>query len=97
MACCDERFWVFVGIKFVVAACGGIPLSKTADPHVLSSARGMLTLLLSRLCSCIEGFGFMEVIRDTSFDYVLSYLAFCRAQEVDWSVMDLEGPFSHTI
>lgn len=36
---------------------------------------------------------FFEVICDISFDPVLYYFAFRRAQEVDWSVLSLGDPF----
>lgn len=89
---CDERVLGFYGMAFVAAVQDGISLSRAADPCVLSSAYGVLTLPLSSLGSRLDDFGFFEVNLDNSFDPVFIYLSYGRAQEVDRSVVDLVDP-----
>lgn len=86
-------FLVVVLMTFVVPMHDVIALSKTADLHGLSSAQGMLNPLPSGLCGSLEVSGFFEVIQGTSFYRVISYLTFCRAQEADCSIDDLENPY----
>lgn len=88
-------FWVFVGTVFVVVARDDIAQLKKSDPGVLSLACGVLTSLPSRLCSRLEDVGFFAAICGTSFHPLLLYPAFCRSQEVDWSVIGFENPFLH--
>lgn len=76
-------------MELVVAVRDDIDLSKPADLSVDSFACYMWVSLSSHLCSLLRDFGFHEVhIFGTSFDASFSFLAFCCAQEMYWSVVD---------
>lgn len=57
-----REFLVFIGMAFVVTACNGVGLPKTADPRVISSALGVHTPLLSRLYHHFEYLKFCEIL-----------------------------------
>lgn len=46
-----------------------------------------------RFSRWIEDLGFLKIVCTMGLDPVLSYVASCHGQEVDWSSVDLEDAF----
>lgn len=62
-------------------ACDGHSVSVFGDSRVLSVKKGILVSLPSCLRSHIEQFNVFELLQNTGYDVILSFLGHSRARE----------------
>lgn len=68
-------------------------MSKTGDLGIFADGLGVLVSMADCLARWIYDLGFFTTICKTGFDPKLSFVAFCRGQEVDWTCIDLGDPY----
>ena len=80
-------------VCFLESARNGLSFDFTRDRRH-TDAGSILLPLPPALLTKIKALGFLHIVYRTKIDPVLSYLAFCKTQEVDLSITaDLEDPW----
>lgn len=78
---------------FLLAVRDDVLSSRALDPRMVLDL-GVLVVLSSDLRQLIDDIGLSSIVEASSFDPVLSYVAYYRSEEVEWSTVDLSDPFT---
>lgn len=78
--------------SFVVSACDGSFMSKTANLRIVADGSRLLVPMRDLLARCFTDLGFFLVICRKGVDRVVAYVAFRRIQDFYWSYIDLDDP-----
>lgn len=70
-------------------------MSKAPDRCIVVEGSRVLVSMSGHLDHWISALGFFPIIYKTELDPVQAYVVLHRVQKVDWSCIDLEGPFFH--